>query len=54
MVASVEAVGFRRVEEGLPLLPVGGELDRARAAIAEYCRTGQRPTCVQWQPGQWY
>ncbi|MGW3471375.1 Imm1 family immunity protein [Saccharopolyspora sp. NPDC000995] len=29
-------------------------LERVREAIAEYCRTGARPTCVQWQPGEWY
>ncbi|WP_397544977.1 Imm1 family immunity protein [Saccharopolyspora pogona] len=29
-------------------------LEQVREAIAEYCRTGVRPTCVQWQPGKWY
>ncbi|SFT93010.1 Immunity protein Imm1 [Actinopolyspora lacussalsi subsp. righensis] len=29
-------------------------LEQVREAITEYCRTGQRPSCVQWQPGQWY
>ncbi|MGJ7907900.1 Imm1 family immunity protein [Actinopolyspora sp. H202] len=29
-------------------------LDQVREAIAEYCRTGQRPESVRWQPGQWY
>ncbi|KGI82316.1 hypothetical protein IL38_06180 [Actinopolyspora erythraea] len=29
-------------------------LDQARQAITEYCHTGQRPTRVEWQPGQWY
>nr|WP_281243654.1 Imm1 family immunity protein [Actinopolyspora alba] len=29
-------------------------LDRAREAIAEYCRTGLRPESVRWQPGYWY
>ncbi|QIZ34238.1 Imm1 family immunity protein [Saccharopolyspora sp. ASAGF58] len=28
-------------------------LDQVREAVAEYCRTGARPTCVQWQPGKW-
>lgn len=42
--------------EGQLFFPASASLplDRAREAIAEYCRTGQRPTCVQWQPGQWY
>ncbi|GAB3543045.1 hypothetical protein J2S53_000380 [Actinopolyspora lacussalsi] len=29
-------------------------LEQAREAIAEYCRTGQRPESVRWQPGYWY
>ncbi|GAA4884047.1 Imm1 family immunity protein [Saccharopolyspora cebuensis] len=29
-------------------------LDQVREAVAEYARTGARPTCVQWQPGYWY
>lgn len=29
-------------------------LDVVRQAVAEYMRTGVRPTCVQWQPGEWY
>ncbi|GAA0518375.1 hypothetical protein GCM10011581_22780 [Saccharopolyspora subtropica] len=28
-------------------------LEKVREAVAEYCRTGARPTCVQWQPGEW-
>ncbi|SDK29701.1 Immunity protein Imm1 [Actinopolyspora mzabensis] len=28
-------------------------LVQARQAIAEYCRTGQRPGCIHWQLGQW-
>ncbi|MHA6802983.1 Imm1 family immunity protein [Salinifilum ghardaiensis] len=27
---------------------------RVRDAVEEYARTGQRPTCVQWQEGHWY
>ncbi|WP_019856365.1 Imm1 family immunity protein [Actinopolyspora mortivallis] len=27
-------------------------LEQARQAITEYCRTGTRPTSVEWQPGQ--
>ncbi|WP_433871003.1 Imm1 family immunity protein [Saccharopolyspora sp. CA-218241] len=46
----------------LPLDPDGADfppsaslpLARVREAIAEYCRTGARPTCVQWQDGYWY
>ncbi|WP_229679738.1 Imm1 family immunity protein [Saccharopolyspora thermophila] len=29
-------------------------LDQVREAVAQYCRTGLRPTCVQWQLGEWY
>ncbi|WP_425427657.1 Imm1 family immunity protein [Actinopolyspora lacussalsi] len=29
-------------------------LEQAREAITEYCRTGQRPESVRWQPGYWY
>ncbi|MBB5156413.1 Imm1 family immunity protein [Saccharopolyspora phatthalungensis] len=29
-------------------------LEKVREAVTEYCRTGARPTCVQWQPGEWY
>ncbi|PKW14143.1 Imm1 family immunity protein [Saccharopolyspora spinosa] len=29
-------------------------LEKVREAVAEYCRTGARPMCVQWQPGEWY
>ncbi|MCI2424285.1 Imm1 family immunity protein [Saccharopolyspora sp. K220] len=28
-------------------------LDRVRQAVGEFWRTGARPTCVRWQPGQW-
>ncbi|SDP17478.1 Immunity protein Imm1 [Actinopolyspora xinjiangensis] len=46
----------------LPLDPDGADfpnsaalpLEQVREAITEYCRTGQRPTRVEWQPGQWY
>ncbi|WP_017973205.1 Imm1 family immunity protein [Actinopolyspora halophila] len=46
----------------LPLDPDGADfpasaslpLDQVSEAITEYCRTGRRPTCVQWQLGQWY
>ncbi|NYH80319.1 hypothetical protein FHR84_003676 [Actinopolyspora biskrensis] len=42
--------------EGQLFFPASASLplDQARQAITEYCRTGQRPSCVQWQPGQWY
>ncbi|SFT66599.1 Immunity protein Imm1 [Actinopolyspora lacussalsi subsp. righensis] len=29
-------------------------LEDVRAAVTEYGRTGTRPECVRWQPGQWY
>ncbi|WP_433870858.1 Imm1 family immunity protein [Saccharopolyspora sp. CA-218241] len=29
-------------------------LDQVRDAVAEFCRTGARPTCVRWQPGEWF
>ncbi|WP_433871809.1 Imm1 family immunity protein [Saccharopolyspora sp. CA-218241] len=29
-------------------------LAEVREAVAEFCRTGLRPTCVRWQPGHWY
>ncbi|WP_433870855.1 Imm1 family immunity protein [Saccharopolyspora sp. CA-218241] len=28
-------------------------LEQVRDAVAEFCRTGARPTCVRWQPGEW-
>jgi immunity protein Imm1 of predicted polymorphic toxin system len=28
-------------------------LNEVREAVIEYMRTGARPTCVQWQLGQW-
>lgn len=31
-------------------LPLG----QVRDAVAEYCRTGQRPTGIHWQLGYWY
>lgn len=52
-------------DENTPVLPLDTDgidfprsaslpLETVREAIAEYCRTGLRPTCVQWQPGKWY
>ncbi|MCI2417612.1 Imm1 family immunity protein [Saccharopolyspora sp. K220] len=29
-------------------------LGQVRAAVAEFCRTGARPTYIEWQPGQYY
>ncbi|WP_418153271.1 Imm1 family immunity protein [Actinoalloteichus caeruleus] len=29
-------------------------IEQVRRAVAEYFRTGRRPDCVQWQPGDWY
>ncbi|TDD39806.1 Imm1 family immunity protein [Saccharopolyspora elongata] len=29
-------------------------LDHVRNAVAEFCLTGKRPTCVRWQPGRWF
>ncbi len=28
-------------------------LDQVRQAVAEYCRTGRRPQCIQWQLGEY-
>ncbi|GAA4876563.1 Imm1 family immunity protein [Saccharopolyspora cebuensis] len=53
-------------EEAPPVLPFDEEGDlwfprsaslplaEVREAVAEFCRTGLRPTCVRWQPGHWY
>ncbi|MCI2418825.1 Imm1 family immunity protein [Saccharopolyspora sp. K220] len=29
-------------------------IERVRAALTEFCRTGKRPTCIQWQDGRWF
>ncbi|AUS79490.1 hypothetical protein C1701_15305 [Actinoalloteichus sp. AHMU CJ021] len=29
-------------------------LQDVRRAVTEHLRTGRRPECVQWQPGDWY
>ncbi|MER7015867.1 Imm1 family immunity protein [Saccharopolyspora sp. NPDC000359] len=41
-----DGIDFSR-SASLPLATV-------REAVAEYCRTGARPTCVQCQEGYWY
>ncbi|GAA4864213.1 hypothetical protein GCM10023222_16080 [Saccharopolyspora cebuensis] len=43
-------------DEGGLLFPRSASLplDQVRGAIAEFCRTGARPTCVRWQPGEWF
>ncbi|WP_317891428.1 Imm1 family immunity protein [Saccharopolyspora pogona] len=29
-------------------------IDAIDKAVAEFCRTGRRPICVQWQQGRWF
>lgn len=52
-------------DENTPVLPFDTDgidfprsaslpLETVREAVIEFCRTGVRPTCVQWQEGYWY